>query len=59
MSMCKTKHQKISPSNFQSMICCNPSFGLATKAKGLQGCGRKESSGDPQTSLKTIIVLNL
>jgi len=21
--------------------CCNPSFGLATKAKGLQGCGPK------------------
>jgi hypothetical protein len=23
--------------------CCNPSFGLVTKAKGLQGCGPRES----------------
>jgi len=26
-------------------ICCNPSFGFATKAKGLQGCEPRESSG--------------
>jgi len=26
-------------------ICHNPSFGLATKAKGLQGCGPRRSSG--------------
>jgi hypothetical protein len=25
--------------------CRNPSFGLTTKAKGLQGCGPRESSG--------------
>jgi hypothetical protein len=25
--------------------CRNPSFGLATKAKGLQGCGPRESLG--------------
>jgi hypothetical protein len=25
--------------------CCNPSFGLATKAKGLQRCGPKGSPG--------------
>jgi hypothetical protein len=25
--------------------CRNPSFGLATMAKGLQGCGPKGSSG--------------
>jgi hypothetical protein len=25
--------------------CHNPSFGLATKVKGLQGCGLKESLG--------------
>jgi hypothetical protein len=23
--------------------CCNPNFGLATKAKGLQGCGPRGS----------------
>ncbi len=27
------------------MVCRNPSFGLATKAKGLQGCGPKGSPG--------------
>jgi hypothetical protein len=27
------------------MNCRNPSFGLATKAKGLQGCGPKGSPG--------------
>ncbi len=27
------------------MICRNPSFGLATKAKGLQGCGPRGSPG--------------
>ncbi len=26
-------------------ICRNPNFGLATKAKGLQGCGPRESPG--------------
>jgi hypothetical protein len=26
-------------------LCRNPSFGLATKAKGLQGCGPRGSSG--------------
>jgi len=26
-------------------MCHNPSFGLVTKAKGLQGCGPKESPG--------------
>jgi len=27
------------------MVCRNLSFGLATKAKGLQGCGPRGSSG--------------
>jgi hypothetical protein len=27
------------------MHCCNPSFGLATKAKGFQGCGPRGSPG--------------
>ncbi len=31
---------------FYSCICCNPSLGLITKAKGLQGCGPRLSSGD-------------
>jgi len=26
-------------------ICCNPSLGLATKAKGLHGCGPRGSPG--------------
>ncbi len=30
---------------FESPDCHNPSFGLVTKAKGLQGCGPKESPG--------------
>jgi hypothetical protein len=30
---------------FCNHICRNPSFGLATKAKGLQGCGPKGSLG--------------
>jgi len=25
--------------------CCNPNHGLATKAKGLQGCGRRGNPG--------------
>jgi len=29
----------------QYYICCNPSLGLATKEKGLQGCGPKGSLG--------------
>jgi hypothetical protein len=28
-----------------NLPCRNPSFGLATKAKGLQGCGPKGSPG--------------
>ncbi len=31
--------------------CRNPSFGLATKAKGLQGCGPR---GSPGVTLKTL-----
>ncbi len=27
------------------IFCCNPSFGLTTKAKGLQGCRPRESLG--------------
>jgi hypothetical protein len=27
------------------LVCRNPSFGLATKAKGLQGCGPRGSPG--------------
>ncbi len=30
---------------FYLTYCCNPSFGLVTKAKGLQGCGPRESPG--------------
>jgi len=35
------------PKKFTNVLCfCrNPSLGLATKAKGLQGCGPKESPG--------------
>ncbi len=37
----------------QNVNCRNPSFGLATKAKGLQGCGPKGSprvtSGTPES----------
>jgi hypothetical protein len=33
----------IHPSRHPS--CCNPSFGLATKARGLQGCGPRRSPG--------------
>jgi len=29
----------------EDVDCCNPSFGLATKAKGLQGCKPRKSSG--------------
>jgi hypothetical protein len=29
----------------QNQMCRNPNFGLATKAKGLQGCGPKGSPG--------------
>jgi hypothetical protein len=28
------------------LFCHNPNFGLATKAKGLQGCGPRGSPGD-------------
>jgi hypothetical protein len=31
--------------NGVEFVCRNPSFGLATKAKGLQGCGPKGSPG--------------
>jgi hypothetical protein len=34
--------------------CHNPSFGLATKAKGLQGCGPRESSGFTSHTLKSV-----
>ncbi len=30
---------------FQKLFCRNPSFGLATKAKGLQGCRPRGSPG--------------
>jgi hypothetical protein len=30
---------------FIKQNCCNPSIGLATKAKGLQGCGPRRSLG--------------
>ncbi len=32
-------------SSSSGVECRNPSFGLATKAKGLQGCGPRGSSG--------------
>jgi len=35
---------------FLLVLCCNPSLGLATKAKGLQGCGLK---GSPKVTSHT------
>jgi hypothetical protein len=35
-------------------ICRNPSFGLATKAKGLQGCGPRESPGVTSHTPKSV-----
>jgi hypothetical protein len=34
--------------------CRNPSFGLATKAKGLQGCGPRESPGITSHTLGSV-----
>jgi len=34
--------------------CCNPSFGLTTKAKGLQGCGPKGSPGVTSHALESV-----
>jgi hypothetical protein len=34
--------------------CRNPSFGLATKAKGLQGCGPKGSPGVTSGTLESV-----
>jgi len=34
--------------------CCNPSFGFATKVKGLQGCGPRESSGVTSHTLRSV-----
>jgi hypothetical protein len=31
--------------NLCLLVCCNPNLGLATKAKGLQGCGPRGSPG--------------
>jgi hypothetical protein len=36
---------KITDQTFADDTCHNPSFGLAIKAKGLQGCGPKGSPG--------------
>jgi len=36
---------KINETQVPFTICRNPSFGLTTKAKGLQGCGPKGSLG--------------
>jgi hypothetical protein len=33
------------PNPYFEILCHNPSFGLTTKAKGLQGCGLRESPG--------------
>jgi hypothetical protein len=35
-------------------ICRNPSFGLATKAKGLQGCGPRGSLGVTSETLESV-----
>jgi hypothetical protein len=35
-------------------FCRNPSFGLATKAKGLQGCGPKGSPGVTSGTLGSV-----
>jgi hypothetical protein len=35
----------IDNSSSNGLNCLNPNFGRATKAKGLQGCGSKESPG--------------
>ncbi len=43
--------------NFQLgkiFICCNPSLGLATKAKGLQGCGPRGSLGVTSHTLESV-----
>jgi hypothetical protein len=34
--------------------CCNPSFGLVTKAKGLQGCRPRESPGVTSHILRNV-----
>jgi hypothetical protein len=33
----------LTTNDLRHTICCNPSFGLATKAKGLQGCGPRKN----------------
>jgi hypothetical protein len=35
-------------------LCCNPSFGLTTKAKGLQGCGPRGSPGVTSHTLGSV-----
>jgi len=35
-------------------MCCNPSFGLATKAKGLQRCGPRGSLGNTSHTPKNV-----
>jgi len=47
----KKEYQKnsIAPINIVGE-CCNPNFALATKAKGLQGCGPR---GSPRITLET------
>ncbi len=39
---------KITDQTFADDTCHNPSFGLAIKAKGLQGCGPKEAQESHQ-----------
>jgi len=36
------------------LYCRNPSFGLATKAKGLQGCGPRGSPGVTSETLESV-----
>jgi hypothetical protein len=41
----KEKNFILNIGNKRKVMCRNPSFGLATKAKGLQGCGPRGSLG--------------
>jgi hypothetical protein len=46
------KFQALSPMN--GILCRNPSFGLVTKAKGLQGCESRESPGVTSHTPKSV-----
>jgi hypothetical protein len=42
-SLIQMKYLK--PKTFKEVLCRNPSLGLATKARGLQGCGPRRKPG--------------